>query len=59
MVDDLGACLHQRGEIATDADLSTQIGSHVGCTTQVLATCLEFGTLCGHGSVAVNLQVIP
>lgn len=43
------ACLHQSGKIAIYADLSTQIGSHVGCTTQVSATCLEVGTLCGHG----------
>lgn len=45
MVDDLRACLYQSDQIAAYADLSTQIGSYVGCTTQVSATC--------------NLQVTP
>lgn len=31
----------------------------MGCTTQISATCLETGALCGHGWVAVNLQVTP
>ena len=48
LVDNLRTCLHQSDEIAIYAERSTPTGSHVGCTTQVSATCLEVGTLCGH-----------
>lgn len=45
MGDDLGSCLHQRGESATCADLSAQIGSHMGCTSLISAPGLEMGPL--------------